>query len=135
MKKPNYFLRTAKIFLLSLLFPLCGMAQTTSDAYVSMDDIPGASISGTYYVILTDTNSISQIETGLGTTSGSTDVLNHTFNYDVSSGLPAGYSYTREGNKLILGIGTFTERNSYYGSVRIKNTSGTWSSPYSFITN
>lgn len=115
------------------------LAQTTSatDAYVVMDDAsaPGTLYAATYFVFLSDTVSASQIEIKLGTNSGLTDVMTYTYNYDVASGLPSGYTYSREGNKLTLVIGNYTERNTYFGSVRIKNTSGSWSSPFNFITN
>lgn len=112
-------------------------AQSVSDAYLTLNDAaaPGSLYAGTYVVFLSDTNNISQIEISLGTASGLTDVMAQTYNYDVSSGLPSGYTYNREGNKLTLGIGNYTEVNTWFGSVRIKNASGTWSSSLNFITN
>lgn len=131
MKKPNYLLRSATIsVLLSLIIPFSGICQTVNDAAASH-----TGTTTTYYIMLSDTANVSQIETQLGSSSGQVDILNHTFNYDVSTGLPSGYTYSRQGNKLTLAIANLTLNEIYYGSVRVKNSSGTWSSPYSFITN
>ena len=131
MQKPNYLLRTATIsLLLTLLMPFNGICQSVTDASASHS---GAS--STYYVLLSDTVNVSQIETQLGSSSGQSDILNHIFDYDVSTGLPSGYTYSRQGNKLFLGVSSLTANEIYYGTVRVKNTSGTWSSAYSFITN
>ncbi|MBK7853678.1 MAG: hypothetical protein IPJ79_01095 [Bacteroidetes bacterium] len=120
-----------------LLLSSSSYSQSASDAYLNMDDAaaPGTLYAGTYIVFLTDTSNVSQIEIALGTGTGLSDVMTQIYNYDVTSGLPSGYTYTREGNKLTLGIGNYTEYNTYFGSVRIKNVSGTWSSSFNFITN
>ncbi len=136
MQKLNYVLRTAAfIMLLTIGISINGKAQSAADAYVSMANSQSPITSGTYYVLLSDTGDVSQIETKLGTASGLSDILNQTYDYDVSTGLPTGYTYLRQGNKLVLGITNINTTDTYYGTVRIKNGSGTWSSSYSFITN
>ena len=116
--------------LLVCSLPFNGFPQSATDAYATMDGT-----SGTYYVILSDTSNIAQIETQLGSSSGQSDVLNYTFNYDVTTGLPGGYGYSRQGNKLTLTIANVSVASTYFGSVRIKNGSGSWSSTFTFITN
>lgn len=120
-----------------LIAPLIVNAQTASDATLIMDDsqAPGSLYAGTFTIMLSDTNNVSQIEIKLGTSLGATDIMSNTFNYDVTTGLPTAYTYARQGNKLTLGIGNYTELNTYFGCVRIKNATGTWSSSFNFITN
>jgi hypothetical protein len=144
MKKPTpkRSIKTQRVLAalaLLLLINFSSMyAQTASatDAYVVMDDAssPGT-FAGTYFVFLSDTTTSSEIEVSLGSNTGLNDVMTYTYVYDVASGLPGGYTYARQGNKLTLGIGNYTDRNTFFGTVRVKNSGGTWSSPFHFITN
>ncbi len=106
------------------------LAQSVTDATIKLD---GAAT--TFIVVLGDTVNVNEIETVLGTGQGLNDVFSYAFTYDVSAGLPNGYSYLRVGNKLILGISTLIASDSYFGTVRIKNSTGNWSQAYNFVTN
>ena len=108
-------------------------SPSVSEAFVTMDENSNV-YTGTFTVIVSDTVDVSQIEIKLGTFSSANDITLQTYDYDVTTGL-APRSYTRAGNKIILGIGDFTERNTWFGEARIKDNSGNWSTPYKFIFN
>lgn len=107
--------------------------SNVNDAYITMDSISPGTFAGTYMVILSDTT-FDQLEIKLGTSSNGSQLLNHTFDYDVTTGLPAYWTYSRNGNTVTLGVGTYSEQNIYFGSVRVKSQNE-WSSYYNFITN
>lgn len=109
-------------------------SPSVTDAFITMDSISATSYAGTYIIVLSDTNNISELEVKLGSDPGAGDLMNNTYTYDVTSGLPGGWSYSRVGNTITLGIGTYTEKNIYFGNVRAK-VSGTWSDSYQFVSN
>jgi len=92
-------------------------------------------IEGTYFVVLSDSTGVSNVEVKIGSTSGGSEVMGYSFSYDSQSGLPQGFTYAREKTKLTLGIGTYTDRSTYYCQVRIQASNGTWSQPFQFISN
>jgi hypothetical protein len=119
----------------ALLLSAHAQSPSVSDAFATMDENSPNVFTGTFTVMLSDTVSISQIEVKLGTSSSASDITLQTFDYDVTSGFSNGRSYNRADNKVVLGIGDFSEKNTYFGEARIKDTSGNWSSAYRFIFN
>ncbi|HMY14177.1 MAG: hypothetical protein JST71_00710 [Bacteroidetes bacterium] len=91
-------------------------------------------VHGVYYIELTDTNSVSEIEIKLGTDWTTIDLVNVVFTYDSPGSLPQGYSYSRNGNIIAIDMGNFPAQASYYGNVRTKN-GATWSNNYTFVSN
>jgi len=111
-------------------------AQIPNDAYATTSaTITNGRTACTYFVELPDTVSISEIEIKLGTREGFNDLVTHVFAFDVSSGLPSGFSYSRNNNKLQLKVGNVNESPIYFGEVRLKSTSGNWDAPFKFTTN
>jgi hypothetical protein len=102
-----------------------------SDATVSFDSLSTA----TFFVELPDTNAVSMLEVGLGTAPGITDLLSQNFQYDLSTGLPAGMNWSRIENKVYLTLGTLTPPDAFFARVRIQNHSGQWSGYYQFVAN
>ncbi|MBK7389791.1 MAG: hypothetical protein IPI23_12200 [Bacteroidetes bacterium] len=88
-----------------------------------------------FYVEVPDSNAVSQIELTLGSDATQTDIFNHIFDFEVTIGLPSGFSFSRIGNKVYLGLGTFPDPSVYYAKVRLKNSSGAWSDYYEFYGN
>lgn len=105
------------------------------DAYAKVDASTGSNLRATFFIEVLDTNDISQLEIKLGTIDGQSNLVSHTFDYDVTGGLPVGFSYSRTGNKVILETNDFSDMSTYFGTVRIKNINGLWSDEYKFITN
>ncbi|MEO8151209.1 MAG: hypothetical protein ABI723_26495 [Bacteroidia bacterium] len=146
MKKNPFRQIGTKIFQLVFMVPLAiGLAsvslqaQTVSviDAFVSMETSATnpALLEGTFVVTLSDTTAITNIQVKLGTDATLTDVMSHTFVFDIQSGLPSGFTYSRIGNRVTLGIGTYTDKSTFYGEARLQSSSGSWSQPFQFITN
>src|ERR1041384_5990374 len=132
MKKNKIFRRTLLIAACFAFISIQNVkAQTISDAFASLADTTGQS--NAFTVLLSDSTGIAQIETKLGSNSGNDDLLFHVFDFDTQPSNP--YSYQRTGNQLKLGIGNISKTDLYFGEVRIKYSNGTWSSPYSFISN
>jgi len=88
-----------------------------------------------FVIVVEDTSNVQQLEVKLGSSAGDYSLVNAVFDFDVTGGLPAEYSYQRNGNAITLVTGTLTEQSTWFGSVRIKNNSGQWSDAYDFIAN
>lgn len=112
-------------------------SNPVADASASMEEVNAQTnlFEGTFTVRLSDTTTVSQIEIKLGTYNDASDIVLRTFDFDITSGLPANCSYNRIANILTLVIGRFNDRSTYFASVRIKDTGNSWSSPFKFITN
>jgi hypothetical protein len=120
---------------LLLLMAAAANAQP-SDAFVSMKATATTGIMhGTYYIEVPDTGNVADIEIKLGTDWNLSDMVNASFAYENPASLPLGFTYAREGKIIAVDIGDFDEQSVYYGGVRIKNSSGTWSSVYQFVAN
>lgn len=120
----------------AILLNLSARAQTISDAYAKIDPSgQGSNQKATFIIEVSDTNNISQIELKLGVADGEDNLISTVLNYDVTSGLPANYSYSRTGNRISIVTNDFPDSSTYFGSVRIKNNNETWSDPFAFITN
>jgi hypothetical protein len=107
-----------------------GKAQTPLDANLSISNNTGI-----FSIVIPDSTNISEIELQIGSNSNPSEVFEHTFFYDQTSGLPTGLSYTRSGVNIILGLGTLTALNIYHVKTRLKNGSGAWGDWYEFVGN
>lgn len=134
MKKFNLKLRVV-LFSLILLAPIYVSAQTPSDATVSLTPDTGGMVKGVFFVLLPDTNNLDAVEIQLGSEADSTNLVNYTFGYDVTTGLPTGFSWNREGLKLYLNVGTFAETDLRFGKVRLRRAGAGWGSEYAFVSN
>ncbi len=90
---------------------------------------------GSVMISLPDTNTCSEIEVTLGSKSETGDLFAHVYTYDQSTGLTSGLNYTRDGANVTVGIGAVVVPPAYNVKIRLKNTSGNWSSWYEYITN
>jgi len=131
-----YFCRRKLLFLL-VLFPLLfafqkATAQDFSAHAVFSDSARDAGyLQGT--LILNDLDTVTtDIEVMVG--SAQNDSLSVFQVFDNNGGLPAGFSYLRTGNNVVIGVTSAVPLWTYYCRVRIKS-SGIWSDPYRFITN
>jgi hypothetical protein len=129
--KKNQFLRKLLLSAVCFAFMINAKAQTINDAFASLADTTGQNNSFT--VMVSDTTGISEVEVRLGSEMSASDIILHSFNYDVQPSSP--YSYSRSGNQIKLGIGSITMTDVYYGEVRLKYSNGSWSSPFQFISN
>lgn len=130
------------IFILSLALGLSvtnAHAQSDSivDAYITMETSTTNNniLEGTFVVILNDTTGIANIEVKIGTSTALSDVMSHTFVFDSQAGLPSGFSYSRAGKKVTLGIGTYVDKSTFFGEARLQLSNGSWTQPLQFITN
>lgn len=88
---------------------------------------------GFFELELTDSTDVSHIEVNLGTENGLSDLATYIYTFDSTPG--SGYSYSRDGNKIKLGVPGFPISTTYFGRIRLKDISGSWS-PYAyFIAN
>ncbi len=128
-----------RLTLLSVFIILCcafsSQAQTLTDAYIITSPDSSGITHGTIYVQIGDTSNVAEIQVQIGSTSGAQDLVNYSFAFDVTNGLPAGYYYSRNGYHILLNTGTFQDVLTLFGKVRIKNSSGVWEDYLSFITN
>lgn len=106
-----------------------------ADANISIVTDSLGNTTASCVVIMQDTVNISRIKVKLGNELGEGDIFSETFDFDITSGLPAGMSYQREGTKVTLGLGTFTPLTSFYGEVSMKGSTGTWGPTFQFISN
>ena len=103
-----------------------------ADAYVVLDSTGIQTVSCRYVVVLEDTGDVDQIEITLANSKSDTiPVVSHVFDYDVSTGLPPGWTYSRMKSTVTLEVGEIERRNSWFGSVRVKS-GGAWSNLYKF---
>ncbi|MFH2095445.1 MAG: hypothetical protein ABIJ16_07065 [Bacteroidota bacterium] len=78
-------------------------------------------------VTISDTNLVPAVHVKIGTSLNGNDVFDYGFQYDVTSGLPAGMSYTRDENEIYLGLYTTTQSDLYFYEVWLEGTGGTQS--------
>ncbi len=108
-----------------------------TEAYLVTNEITGqpGNYSATYSIVLEDSSGVSQLEIKLGSSEAGNNLASGVFNFDATTGLCSGCSYSRSGNRLTITLGSFTERSTYFSSVRLKDLSGNWSNPFPFISN
>ena len=92
-------------------------------------------LEGTFHIYPVDTLHTAQIELSVGVSENDTSLLFQVIDFDNSSTLPAGYTYVRTGNRIVIGATGPTPAWTYFCRVRIKNNQGTWSQPYVFLAN
>ncbi len=107
-----------------------GKAQTPLDANLSISNNTGI-----FSLVIPDSTNISEIELQIGSNGNPSEVFEHTFVYDQSSGLSNGLSFSRSGVTINLGLGTITPLNIYHVKTRLKNSSGSWGDWYEFVGN
>lgn len=77
-------------------------------------------------MLLADTNTVSKIHVKLGTTSGSNNLMEHTYTYDNHN--PGGsLTYSRDGKMLKLGMGTFLNSGVFYCEIKLEDSVGNFS--------
>ncbi len=88
---------------------------------IDADSIPtisdSTSIAVVMYIQLFEITGISSLHVKLGTTSGSADLLDKTFAFDVSGGVGNGCTYSRTDYTVTLGLGSFNGLTSYFSEV------------------
>ena len=127
-----------KLFVLLLLVVgsgKCLFAQAPADAYFTSVPDTNGTMKGTMHVLLSDTINITAIEVKLGSTEGSADLVNYTFGFDIITGLPAGYLWTREGFKVTLPVGNMPGADLQFGRVRLQKSDSSWGDTFAFVTN
>ena len=107
-----------------------GKSQTPLDANLS---ISGNTIN--FSLVIPDTSDISEIELQIGSNENPSEVFEHTFIYDQTSGLPTGLTFARDGANISLGLGTLPALNIYHVKTRLKNGNGNWGDWYEFVGN
>jgi hypothetical protein len=118
------------LILFLILSFLEGKAQTPLDANLSINGNTGI-----FSLVIPDSTNISEIELQIGSNENPSEVFEHTFVYDQTSGLSNGLSFSRSGVTINLGLGTITPLNIYHVKTRLKNGSGSWGDWYEFVGN
>ena len=120
---------------MAVLLSCISIAQSSQHFEVAMQmnyDSLTSLNQGFFEIELSDTTDVSQIEVNLGTKNDASDLVAYTYNYDSTPG--SGYSYSRSGNKVNLGVPAFSISTTYFGRIRVKDLSGSWS-PYSYFVS
>ena len=123
------------LLILVLQAPMISMAQTPEDATVSLTPDTGGSVKGLFFVLLPDTNNLDAVEILLGSAEDTTDLVNYTFAFDVTTGLPSGFSWNRDGLKVYMNVGSFPLTDLRYGKVRLRRTGQGFGADYAFLAN
>ena len=118
-----------------LLAPMITMAQTPEDATVSLTPDTGGTVKGVFFVLLPDTNNLDALEIKLGSNEGDSNLVNYTFGYDITTGLPSGFSWNRDGMKVYMNVGSFPLTDLRYGKVRLRRTGQGFGADYAFVAN
>jgi hypothetical protein len=80
------------------------------------------------HISLPDTTSVAKIHCKMGTNHGGGQLVEHAFNFDQVTFLPAGLSYRRDSATIQIGLGNHKLRN-YYLEVRLEDDSNFVSAP------
>ena len=131
-RKRNFARTTFNLVIVVFLtfLSLEGKAQTPLDANLSINGNTGI-----FSLVIPDSTNISEIELQIGSSENPSEVFEHTFVYDQTSGLSNGLSFSRSGVTINLGLGTLTPLNIYHVKTRLKNGSGAWGDWYEFVGN
>lgn len=120
-------------------FVLCTtlvLGQSIQDvSFSAVDSASSGIIVSSFVVQLTDTVQIDQIEVTLGSNEGLSDLLNYSFVFDQTNGLPNNFAYLRSAKRVSLDTGSITEYPTYFGRVRLKLSSGNYTDYFSFTSN
>lgn len=113
-----------------------GFSQNINDvAFRSVNTSNPDSLSCSFVVSLSDSTQIDKVEIELGSIDGQNDLVNQHFDFDVTTGLPIGFSYLRVGNRVSLKTGTILSYSTFYGRARLKLSNGQYTPYFSFIAN
>jgi hypothetical protein len=89
-----------------------------------VDSIPYVSDSTSIRVVMTiqlfEVTGITSLQVKLGTTSGSSNLLNKTFAFDVSGSVGNGCTYSRTDYTISLGLGDYNGLTSYFSEVKLE---------------
>jgi hypothetical protein len=132
----TFYIKVKLVFLFIVLFlskPLS--AQTPEDATVTLSPDSGNMVMGLFYVLLPDTNNLEAVSIQLGSARSDSNLVNYTFNFDVNTGLPNGFSWDRQGLKLYLNVGIFPLSDLRFGKVKLRRSGQVWGNEYAFISN
>ncbi len=124
-----------KILFFALISPMYLSAQNPEDATVSLTPDTGGTVKGVFFVLLPDTNNLDALEIKLGSNEGDSNLVNYTFSYDVTTGLPSGFSWNRDGLKVYMNVGSFPLTDLRYGKVRLRRTGQGFGTDYAFVAN
>ncbi len=129
------FLQTRWLLITSIscFMPCFIQAQTSAppvDSYINFQG--GQNIA---FVSIADSINVSEIEVQIGGKSNADDILSHVYIFDQPTGIPNGLSYSREGLNLYLGMGAVELPPAFSVKVRLKNSSGNWSSWIEYVSN
>jgi len=93
---------------------------------MDQDSVPYVSDSSliqvTMFIQLFEVTGIESIRVKLGTSSGASDLLNKTFDFDVSGNVGGGCSYSRTDYVITLGLGDYSGLISYFSEVILERT-------------
>jgi hypothetical protein len=129
MKK--FFILICLSFVISNAF-----SQTINDvAFRKAESSTPDFLTSDFVVQLSDTSQIDLIEVKVGTTDQSHDIINYSFNFDATSGLPSGYSYNRIAKSVMLSTGLIPEVPTFFGRIRLKLSNGQFTDYFSFTSN
>ena len=78
-------------------------------------------------VHLFDTTDVQSIEVKIGTTPGGSDLVNHSFAFDVTGSLGSGMTYLRDGYLVQLDLGLILNLVDYFAEVRLQRMDGSYS--------
>jgi hypothetical protein len=125
---------------LMVLFILSAMPFSNiraQNAYAVFSDTARAasSLQGIFYINEVDTLNTSQLEISVGIFEGDTSAVYQVVNFDNGAGLPTGFSYSRNGDRVAIEVSAAAVLWTYHCSVRIKDSGGVWGIPLHFITN
>jgi hypothetical protein len=124
------------IILSAMLIANGVFGQSIQDvSFSAVDSASSGIIKSSFVVQLTDTLQIDQIEVKVGSNEGLSNLLNYSFGFDQTSGLPNDFAYSRDAKRVLLDTGTITEFPTYFGRVRLKLSNGQYTDYFSFISN
>lgn len=114
---------TAHVHAQSNTYPIISTEVTTNclSNCLTIDSLPYVSdstiISVQIAIQLFDVTGISSLHVKLGTTSGGSDLLDKTFDFDVMGNVGNGCSYSRTDYLVTLGLGNYNGLTSYFSEV------------------
>jgi hypothetical protein len=129
-----------KIKWLMVLFILSAMPFSNiraQNAYAVFSDTARAasSLQGIFYINEVDTLNTSQVEVSVCSSEGDTSAVYQVVDFDNGAGLPTGFSYSRNGDRIAIEVSATAVLWTYHCSVRIKDSGGVWGNSLHFITN
>ena len=78
---------------------------------------------------LFSTGNISKIHAKIGTSLGAADHAQYSFNFDEQKGLPAPFTFARDGKTVVLGMGQVKGLSQYYVEIVMEGLDGKKSEP------